>query len=406
MDRLSTAIERHLRKRAESIIIAKHDADSASFDRECAIRYPKAVNKKNFARKSPCSARMAVLCRGRSPRRLGRACGRQADRAPRRFRPPENERLVVEPSMDLGLHGAGAATEVHAARGGNIHLIFVRIFHSLSNLEFSRSFSRMVCFAFPSGRGKQSASDSASAKKDIWLSWFYDAATCQPVRRRRRWLCQQQRRQHMRPRNLSCDSAATGRPAAADFISIGRRRCRRRRWLSCRGRAACAGAFSVRALNLARAVARLARGRPRAAPIRRDSWGAGSCSHFHVAAAAAAGGGGGTVPSAGDIPTVRAAPCHGGSDDIPAVLAGALHLPVGWRVASLFCDTATCQCCCCCATVDGFRVSDCSAADTCACGIRVVACDDSTTGRPAAADFFSISHRRCRHRRGLSKNDT
>jgi hypothetical protein len=48
MDRLSTAIERHLRKRAESIIIAKHDADSASFDRECAIHYPKALNKKNL----------------------------------------------------------------------------------------------------------------------------------------------------------------------------------------------------------------------------------------------------------------------------------------------------------------------------------------------------------------------
>ena len=45
IDRLSKAIERHLRK-GESIILATNNTSSDTFDCACAIRYPAVVNKR------------------------------------------------------------------------------------------------------------------------------------------------------------------------------------------------------------------------------------------------------------------------------------------------------------------------------------------------------------------------
>ena len=45
IDRLSKAIERHLRNSSESIVIATNNAVSAKFDCACAIRYPKIIKK-------------------------------------------------------------------------------------------------------------------------------------------------------------------------------------------------------------------------------------------------------------------------------------------------------------------------------------------------------------------------
>jgi len=46
IDRLSKAIECHLRKGAESVLLAINNTNSANFDCSCAIRYPTVVNKK------------------------------------------------------------------------------------------------------------------------------------------------------------------------------------------------------------------------------------------------------------------------------------------------------------------------------------------------------------------------
>ena len=46
IDRLSKAIERILRKGAESILLATNSTVSEKFDCACAVRYPTAVNKR------------------------------------------------------------------------------------------------------------------------------------------------------------------------------------------------------------------------------------------------------------------------------------------------------------------------------------------------------------------------
>jgi hypothetical protein len=46
IDRLSKAIERILRKGAESILLATNNTVLANFDCACAVRYPTAINKR------------------------------------------------------------------------------------------------------------------------------------------------------------------------------------------------------------------------------------------------------------------------------------------------------------------------------------------------------------------------
>jgi hypothetical protein len=48
IDRLSKAIECHLRKGAESILVATNNTVSEKFDCACAVRYPTAVNKRHL----------------------------------------------------------------------------------------------------------------------------------------------------------------------------------------------------------------------------------------------------------------------------------------------------------------------------------------------------------------------
>jgi hypothetical protein len=48
IDRLSKAIECHLRKGAESILLATNNTVSEKFDCACAVRYPTAVNKRHL----------------------------------------------------------------------------------------------------------------------------------------------------------------------------------------------------------------------------------------------------------------------------------------------------------------------------------------------------------------------
>jgi hypothetical protein len=48
IERLSKAIERILRKGAESILLATNSTVSEKFDCACAVRYPTAVNKRNL----------------------------------------------------------------------------------------------------------------------------------------------------------------------------------------------------------------------------------------------------------------------------------------------------------------------------------------------------------------------
>jgi hypothetical protein len=48
IERLSKAIECHLRKGAESVLLAINNTNSANFDCSCAVRYPTVVNKRNL----------------------------------------------------------------------------------------------------------------------------------------------------------------------------------------------------------------------------------------------------------------------------------------------------------------------------------------------------------------------
>jgi hypothetical protein len=48
IERLSKAIECHLRKVAESVLLAINNTHSANFDCSCAVRYPTVVNKRNL----------------------------------------------------------------------------------------------------------------------------------------------------------------------------------------------------------------------------------------------------------------------------------------------------------------------------------------------------------------------
>ena len=48
IERLSTAIECHLRKVAESVLLAINNTHSANFDCSCAVRYPTVVKKRNL----------------------------------------------------------------------------------------------------------------------------------------------------------------------------------------------------------------------------------------------------------------------------------------------------------------------------------------------------------------------
>ncbi len=83
IDRLSKAIERILRKGAESILLATNNTVSANFDCACAVRYPTAVNKRALQDSLRFSAHIAVLWGSRSHRQPGRTCGRKANRGPR-----------------------------------------------------------------------------------------------------------------------------------------------------------------------------------------------------------------------------------------------------------------------------------------------------------------------------------
>jgi hypothetical protein len=83
IDRLSEAIERILRKGAESILLATNYTVSANFDCSCAVRYPTVVNKRNL--QDRLRSRHILPCFGeaRSPLLPGGACGRKANRGPR-----------------------------------------------------------------------------------------------------------------------------------------------------------------------------------------------------------------------------------------------------------------------------------------------------------------------------------
>lgn len=124
VDRLSKAIERHLRYSAESIIIAINNADSAKFDCVCAIRYPKIFKKRCL--QENLRSRHILPCFGDAGALGNRVVHVDAkptedldDSALRRLRD-----LWSNSPWTLTYEGAGAAAAGRAAPGLSIPFIF------------------------------------------------------------------------------------------------------------------------------------------------------------------------------------------------------------------------------------------------------------------------------------------
>ena len=110
----------------------------------------------------------------------------------------------------------------------------------------------MDCFALPAGRARQSASASTDAKKTGGFATQQPAAASAAPPPTASPPAASGPPTHAPAASGPADhrrgcSSAAGRPAAADVGSIGRRRCSRRRGLSCSTRATCTGSSSVRA---------------------------------------------------------------------------------------------------------------------------------------------------------------